>query len=89
MKMGNAIRLGDGSDHGGTMISAGSTVVVNGVQLCLDQDMYSCPIPYHGITPATASSSVKTTDGKRVIKIGDIAGCGATIIQGSPTLTVG
>lgn len=87
--MGNAVRLGDGSDHGGVMISAGSAVVVNGVQLCLDQDMHSCPLPYHGITPVTATSSVKTTDGKRVIKIGDIAGCGAIIVQGSPTLTVG
>lgn len=87
--MGNAVRLGDGSDHGGTMISAGSTVTVDGIQLCLDQDMHSCPIPGHGTTPVTASSSVKTNGGKKVIKIGDTAGCGATITQGSPTLTVG
>ena len=87
--MGNAVRLGDSSDHGGKMISAGSTVVVNGVPMCVDQDMHSCPIPYHGITPVTASSSVKSTDGKRVIKVGDVAGCGAIITQGSLTLTVG
>lgn len=87
--MGNVVRLGDGSDHGGAMITAGSSVKVNGIQLCVDQDTHSCPIPGHGNTNVTASGSVKSTDGKRVIKIGDIAGCGAVMIEGSSTLTVG
>lgn len=87
--MGNAVRLGDGSDHGGTMITAGSSVKVNGIQLCVDQDIHSCPIPGHGNTIVTASSSVKSNDGKRIVKIGDIAGCGAVITAGSSTLTVG
>lgn len=87
--MGNTIRLGDPSDHGGVMITAGSTVLVNGILMCVDQDMHSCPIKDHGVTPVTATSSVKSNDGKRVVKIGDTAGCGAVLISGSPTLTVG
>lgn len=87
--MGNVVRLGDSSSHGGSMISAGSTVLVNGVPVCVDGDSHSCPIPDHGVTSVTASSSVRSTGGKRVVKIGDGAGCGAVITQGSPTLTVG
>lgn len=87
--MGNTVRLGDGSSHGGSMVSAGSTVLVNSVQMCVDGDSHACPIPGHGVTTVSASSSVKSTGGKRVVKVGDVAGCGAVITQGSPTLTVG
>lgn len=87
--MGNIVRLGDGSDHGGTMITAGSSVKVNGIPLCIDQDLHSCPIPGHGVTTVIASGSVKSTNSKKVIKIGDTAGCGAVIVEGSSTLTIG
>ena len=86
--MGNVVRLGDGSSHGGTMVSAGTTVLVNGVPMCVSGDSHSCPIPYHGVTSVTGTSSVES-GGKAVIKTGDVAGCGASVISGSPNVTFG
>ena len=86
--MGNVVRLGDGSSHGGSMISAGSTVNVNGIKMCVDGDSHSCPIRGHGVTSVTGTSSV-TSGGKKIIKTGDVAGCGASVISGSPNVTVG
>ena len=39
------IVLGDKTDHGGTVISASSTLVVGGVKAALVGDLVSCPIP--------------------------------------------
>lgn len=80
--MGKIVRLGDTSDHGGVMISAGSTVLVNGIQMCVDQDMHSCPIKNHGITPVTGTASYRS-NGKHGVKTGDVTGCGAVITTGS------
>lgn len=80
--MAKIVRLGDTSNHGGFMITAGSTVEVNGILMCIDQDMHSCPIPTHGITPVTGTGGFKS-NGKRVIKTGDRAKCGAVIVVGS------
>lgn len=80
--MAKIVRLGDTSDHGGVMISAGSTVLVNGIPMCVDQDMHRCPIKGHGVTPVTGTASFRSGD-KRGVKTGDIAGCGAVINTGS------
>lgn len=80
--MGKIVRLGDTSDHGGVMISAGSTVRVNGIPMCVDQDMHSCPIKDHGITPVTGGAGYRS-NGRRGVKTGDVAGCGAVIVTGS------
>lgn len=86
--MAKIVRLGDMSDHGGEMITAGSTVKVNGITMCVDQDMHSCPIRGHGITPVTGTASYKSV-GKRGVKTGDKAGCGAVIIAGSGDSSTG
>lgn len=80
--MAKIVRLGDASGHGGVMISAGSTVLVNGIPMCVDQDMHSCPIKGHGVTPVTGTASFRSS-GRRGIKTGDMAGCGAVIVTGS------
>ena len=80
--MGTAlVRLGDRSDHGGYMISAGSWIKCGNVVLCIDQDMHYCPIEHHNTTPVTGTSRVLAR-GKRVLRVGDIAGCGARLITG-------
>ena len=86
--MGNVVRLGDGSSHGGSMVSAGTTVLVNGVPMCVSGDSHSCPIRGHGVTSVTGTSSV-SSGGKAVIKTGDTAGCGASVVSGSPNVTFG
>jgi uncharacterized Zn-binding protein involved in type VI secretion len=76
-------RLGDTSNHGGTIITATSRFNVNGIVAAVNGDLHSCPIPGHGITPLSSSLTLKS-NGQPVIQIGDLAGCGAAIITGSP-----
>jgi uncharacterized Zn-binding protein involved in type VI secretion len=85
--MGNPVaRLGDTSDHGGTIISASSDTFADGVAIARSGDMHSCPISGHGVTAMT-SSSTTLVNGKSVIRVTvDQAGCGAKIVSGSPTV---
>ncbi len=84
--MSNPIaRLGDQSNHGGSIISGCSqNDLTNGLQTAIDGCMHQCPIPGHGTTPMTSTSTTKI-NGKSVIRVNvDQAGCGAVITQGSP-----
>ena len=84
--MGAAVaRLGDGSNHGGVIISASSDVKANGTGVARDGDLHSCPIPTHGVTAINANSSVKA-NGHSIATVGSTTGCGATISSGSPNV---
>jgi len=74
------IRLGDKSDHGGTMITAGAHFTNRGIHGCIDGDQHSCPIPHHGITRVTATSVKTKTNGKAILRSGDVADCGAVLL---------
>ena len=80
--MSQVVRLNDASDHGGKMISASANFKCNSIVACVSGDMHSCPIPFHGVTSVIGTGGFNSS-GKRVIKVGDKAGCGATITQGS------
>lgn len=77
------------TSHGGTWI-AGSTVTKTTLAFILrDGDLHVCPISGHGTTPITATALyAKDTDGKKVAKVGDTVGCGATILTGDPGVHV-
>lgn len=77
------VRLGDSSDHGGSMISATGKYILNGKIVCVSGDLHSCPIKGHGVSSVNGTAN-HTSNGKHVIKVGDSAGCGATIVSGSP-----
>jgi uncharacterized Zn-binding protein involved in type VI secretion len=80
-------RLGDTSDHGGTITSASSDTFADGKAIARSGDTHSCPIAGHGVTSLT-SSSTTFVNGKSVIRCTvDTAGCGAKIVSGSPTLS--
>ena len=82
--MGNAVaRLGDGSDHGGTIISSASRTTVEGALVARVGDLHSCPIPFHGITPILTGSSQFKCEGALVARTSSTTGCGASIIGGS------
>lgn len=81
--MALVVRLGDTSSHGGSMVSASGSFKVNGKMVCVNGDMHSCPIPYHGTTPVSSFTSL-ISNGKPVTRTGDAAGCGAIITTGSP-----
>ena len=80
--MSKIVRLGDKSSHGGTMVTANANFKCEGVRVCIDQDLHQCPIKGHGTTPVTATSTFKSS-GSPVVKTGDSAGCGATMVEGS------
>lgn len=76
------IRLGDPSDHGGRMVSASGKARIGGIQGCVSGDMHVCPLKGHGTTAVTSSSKC-TSNGRSVVRVGDVAGCGAVLVSGS------
>jgi uncharacterized Zn-binding protein involved in type VI secretion len=48
-------------------------------------DLYSCPIPGHGVNPIVTGSAIATVDGLKVARVTDTTQCGAMIVEGSPT----
>ena len=76
------VLLNDPSDHGGKMVTATGNVLVNGIMICVDQDIHSCPKQGHGNTHVTATGD-GLSNNKKIIVVGDKAGCGAKITQGS------
>jgi uncharacterized Zn-binding protein involved in type VI secretion len=78
------VRINDPSDHGGYMITASGKAKNRGLNICVNGDLHVCPINGHGTTPVTATSGYTSSGGKKVVRVGDKAGCGATISSGSP-----
>jgi uncharacterized Zn-binding protein involved in type VI secretion len=79
-------RLGDTSDHGGTIISYGTKFRCDGILVARLGDAHSCPT--HGITSITTASPRVKSEGQYVAAITSVTGCGAVIITGSPSTTV-
>lgn len=81
------VRLGDVSSHGGTMTTAtGTPLKADGITVCKNGDHHTCPITGHGTTTVTSTTTLLKAGGDFVLRTGDQAGCGAVLIQGSPTL---
>lgn len=76
-------RLGDGSSHGGVIISSASVTKTEGVLTARVGDLHSCPIPGHGITPIVNGSGNFKCESAITAVSGSICGCGAVIIAGS------
>jgi len=77
-------RLGDKSNHGGTIITSAKKTFINNILAARKGDLHSCPIPGHGITRIVTGSPNTTIEGKESARIGDRTGCGASISTGSP-----
>lgn len=84
--MAAVARLGDTSSHGGSIISASSDVMANGIGVARAGDSHACPISGHGVTPLSPITSKSMVNGRLVITVGATAGCGATITTGSPNV---
>lgn len=74
------IRLGDSTSHGGVVVSAAPTVIVEGKPAARIGDMTTCPIPGHGASPIVSGDSTCMVDGRAVARQGDLTGCGAVLI---------
>lgn len=78
-------RLGDTSDHGGTIITSAALTTVEGILVARVGDSHSCPIPGHGITDIEDGSGEFTCEGAIVAVDGSTCGCGAKIISSAST----
>jgi len=74
-------RLGDTSSHGGQIISASGNVFCDGAQVARHGDILQCPA--HGAQPINSISGGVSVNGRRILTVGAVANCGATITTGS------
>lgn len=84
-----AARIGDTTDHGGTIITGASHTFINGIPAARKGDLHSCPIPGHGVTQIVTGSDSVDIEGSPAARVGDSCGCGAVIITGSPDMFIG
>lgn len=74
-------RLGDTSDHGGSIITSASQTYCEGKLVARVGDILSCPI--HGPNPITTGSPNYPTEGALTARTSSKTVCGATIIGGA------
>lgn len=83
------VLLGDKTTHGGCVISASSTMIVNDKKVALIGDMMSCPVPGHGTNPIVEGSPEWSSDGKAVVVDGCKCQCGCQVISSAPECAIG
>ena len=80
------VRLGDTSNHGGAMITAGTKHVAGSIEICRVGDLLDCPI--HGVNPIVTGSPKFISQGHNVCRGdgggGSVAACGAIPIGTAP-----
>lgn len=76
-------RLGDTSDHGGTIITCCKKTKAEGKFIARVGDLHQCPLPGHGTTPILDGSPDDLVETKKCARTGSVTGCGAKIIGGS------
>jgi uncharacterized Zn-binding protein involved in type VI secretion len=89
-----AAKVGDTTNHGGTVIGPGSaTVLIGGMPAALMGDNHVCPIPpntgHITSSPFTIGSTKTMIDGKPALRAGDVCACGASVAVGDPTVMIG
>ncbi|AVF37531.1 PAAR domain-containing protein [Rahnella sikkimica] len=83
------VLLGDKTTHGGAVISASSTMIVNGKAVALVGDKISCPVPGHGTNQIVKGSSEWSSDGKAIVVDGCRCQCGCQVISSAPDCAIG
>ncbi|WP_279047660.1 PAAR domain-containing protein [Cedecea davisae] len=83
------VLLGDNTTHGGEVISASSTMIVNGKKVALIGDKISCPKEGHGINTIIEGSPDWISDGKAVVVDGCRCECGCQVISSAPDCAIG
>lgn len=89
-----AVRLGDVTNHGGTITGPGvPTVLIAGKPAIVSSDMHSCALPPNShqptVSPFLIGSKTVLIGGKPAIRVGDTALCGASAVLGEPTVQIG
>ncbi|WP_421863070.1 PAAR domain-containing protein [Motiliproteus sp.] len=92
--MAGAARLGDTTNHGGTLIGPGNaTVLIGGMPAAVLGDTHICSLPPNGhqptVSPFLVGSSTVLIGNVPAIRAGDSCLCGASVIVGDPTVIIG
>lgn len=86
-----AARVGDQTNHGGVESGPGApNVLIGGMPAAVAGDAHICAVPQpHPPSVFTMGSSMVYIGGRAALREGDVAGCGAQIIGGAPTVLIG
>ena len=89
-----AARVGDVTNHGGTIVGPGeATVLIGGMPASVALDNHVCVIPPPAHVPTSSPFPVGSTTvligGKAAIRVGDTCICGASAAVGEPTVMIG
>jgi len=89
-----AARVGDTSDHGGTITGPGvATVLIGGMPAAVAGDMHVCALPPAAHQPTVSAfpsgSATVLIGGRPALRITDTCLCGAMAAVGSATVMVG
>lgn len=92
--MAPAARISDPTGHPGVVSGPGvATVLIGGQPAAVQGDMHSCSMPPtagpHPPSPFPVGSVTVRISGRGALRIGDVAGCGAPIVMGCPTVQIG
>lgn len=88
-----AARVGDVSDHGGTIIGPGvTTVLIGGMPAAVAGDLHTCSLPPNShqptVSPFPAGSSTVQIGGMPALRTTDTCICGAKAAVGEPTVII-
>lgn len=90
--MPSAARVSDPTNHGGIVVGPGvATVLVGSLPAAVVGDLHACVInPGHPpSTPFAMGSATVVINGRPALRQGDVCGCGAGVLLGLPTVTIG
>ncbi|MCY1185660.1 PAAR motif protein [compost metagenome] len=83
------VLLGDKTTSNGEVISASSTMIVNGKPVALVGDEVSCPIPGHGINAIAEGCADWSENDRALVVNGCHCECGCQVISSASDCTVG
>ena len=92
--MPSAARVGDVTNHGGTIVGPGeATVLIGGMPAAVAGDNHVCSLPPNAHQPTASPFPMGSTSvligGKPAIRVGDTCICGASAVVGAPTVMIG
>lgn len=92
--MPSAVRLGDTTTHGGTVIGPGvATVLIAGMPAAVVGDMHVCSLPPNAhqptVSPFPSGSATVMISGRPAVRTSDTCICGAAAVVGAPTVSIG
>ncbi len=64
-------------------------MTIEGMPAAVVGDLHVCPIPQHPPSNFARGSSTVLIGGRGALRVGDSAGCGASIAVGSVRVTIG